>query len=258
MREAGTCILYVRNLVFIWLFLGALLQAAPVESYAFLTRLNRLEQNLISFSRYYLLREAFPHQRIYTLRLHNSYETYERGMRQSANTFTDEHTRQILTHLMDAKNIMENALSDKRVSKNISNLMVMGRKLEKEIQEVSEVKMLALEPKQQILYALTQMQVLLEKIAQNYVFDCYHAKGKRDHKKEIQVYSASFERLMRLGDGYTYWSTKEHTRGKRILTTWKVLKKNLNFPNRPLLIGLGVAHMQSLLAAVQVQYEEQQ
>lgn len=250
----------MKNLVLAWLFLGTLLQAEPVDSYSFLTKLNRLEQNLIGFSRHFLLLEAFPHQPIHALRLRDSYQTYERTIRQSANAFKEGNTRQILTHFVEAKDLMQNLLSDKNDSKDFSNLLQMGQKLENEIEQITEdnTLTLGLEPEQRILYALTQMQVLLEEIEQEYLLDRDHTQDQKKYDKEMQAHSASFEQLMHLCDKYAYWSAKEHTRGKRILRSWNVLKKNLGLPDRPLLIGLGVAHIQSLLMAIQAQHEEQQ
>ena len=258
MREAGDCILSIRNRILVWLFLGALLQAEPVDSYAFLTKLNRLEQNLIRFSRHYLLYEAFPHQQIHALGLRDSYKTYERAIRQSASVFKGGNTRQTLTRFVDAKNLMQNILSDKHSSQNFSNLLQMEQKLESEIEQISEVKTLALEPEQRILFALTQMQLLLEEMARRYVINWHHAPDQTKQEKVMPTQIASFERLIRLCDNYVYWSAKERTRMKRILATWKVLKKNLSLPERPLLVGLGVAHMQSLLIAIQAQHEELQ
>ena len=248
----------INKLVFAWLFLGVLLQAEPVESYAFLTRLNLLERSLITFSRYHLLAEAFPHKHLYSLRLHASYNTYERAMRQMTSDLKGGEKRKMLTRFVEAKSLMNDLLSLKNSSKNFAHLLRGSVKLEEDVHRVAETMILALGPEQRVLYALTQMQMLLEGVALDYAIGLYRDQEKEKSDPEMKARMVLLEQLAHLCSGYAYWSTKERAKGKRILLAWKVLKENLGRPGRPLLVSLGAEHIEALLDDVRSQHEEEQ
>lgn len=257
-REAGAPILKKKHLVFAGFFLGVLLRAEPVESYAFLTRLNLLEQSLISFSRYYLLTEAFPHRYLYPLRMHIGYETYERTMRQMTGDLKGGEKRKLLTRFVDAKNLMHDLLSLENPPENFARLLRERVRLEEGIQRVAETMTLALGPEERVMYALAQMHMVLEGIALDYTVGWYRDREKKEAEAALKAQIALFERLARLCSTYAYWNTKERAKGKRILSAWKVLKTNLARPGRPLLVHLGAEHIETLLDDVRSQHEEEQ
>ena len=245
-----------KSLVLAWLFLGFLLRAEPIESYAFLTRLNLLERSLTSFSRYHLLAEAFPHKYLYSLRMQTSYDTYERTMRQMTSDLRGGEKRKMLARFVDAKSLMKDLLSRENASENFTHLLQGGAKLEEEGHRVDEAMIPALSPEERVLYALAQMQRVLEGVALDYAIGLYRDQDKSKASQAMKARIVLFEHLAHLCSEYAYWGTKENTKGKRIMSAWKVLKENLNRSGRSLLVGLGAEHIEMLLDDVRSQHEE--
>ncbi len=244
-----------RNIVVMILVVwGTILHAEPQESFVFLSKISRLEQSLLAYTKYHFLSHAFPEKGQYAAQAETYYKHYEDGMRQVSIDLKREKNHRMLRHFIDAKDQVNIWRASGQSSGDYQKLLAAIAETEKAIHQMTETKILALSPRQHILYVLVHMQMLLEGVAQDYILMHGWHKTKALQKslqKRVQDLEQDIGQCKRYGS----WSAKEQKTVNRMIQTWTVLKKALDQPDLPLVIVLGTQHMAARVSELQASSE---
>jgi hypothetical protein len=244
-----------RNMLILIVLLSTLfLHAEPQESYDFLSRVNRLEHRVILFTNNYLLKQKFQDSAKYKAKMQKAFKQYDIIMRQTAIDMKGADQHKLLTRFIDMKNRMNDLLSKPAAQEAGKDIVALSQQLEEEIERVSQARVMALSPRQRVLFSLMRMEVLLAELTQHYLLyasDNFSTPGPAP----MQAMMKSFEQNIQICTEYPFWAAKEKAHGKRIEQTWKVLKKYLTKPGLDLIIELGSTHLEALLENLRMLHE---
>ena len=242
------------TLVLIVLLSTFFLHAEPQENYAFLSRINRLEHKVLLFTNNYLLGQKFQDSARNRAKMQKAFKQYDLVMRQTAIDMKGADQHKLLTRFIDTKNRMNDLLSKPVALEADKDIVVLSQQLKEEIERVSQAKVMALSPRQRVLFSLMTMEVLLAEMTQHYFLystDNFSTPGPA----LMQAMMKSFERNIQICSEYPFWAAKEKASGTRIEQTWKVLKKYLTKPGLDLIIELGASHLETLLENLRMLHE---
>jgi hypothetical protein len=144
------------------------------------------------------------------------------------------------------------------LSESHQRLLDIIQAFEKQVAHVSNAKKVALSPAQRVLYALVQMQVLLEEMFQDYLMGEKNQKRGETIRLDMETRIKYFERNIQICSQYPYWSAKEKGKGDRIKLAWMVLKKNLHQPGLAIITGMGSQHILSMIESLREMHESNQ
>jgi len=234
------------------------LHAAPQDSYYLLDSIARLEQKIIAFSRYAYLSHAFEYHHQYQQHMRESMDAYDRTMRQMTVDLEGSDNRKLLNRFVAVKSCMHDLLSGAHFSENFQRLMSSNHRLDAIIEQVATPRIAALSPEQRVLYALMQMQVVVEKIARDYVVEDLSGAQTKHISDALARDIREYEAQDNVRKAYTQWSTREQITGDRIASAWAVMKASITQPHLPMLIDLGADHIDGILAALRAMITEGQ
>jgi len=230
------------------LFLGHTLHAETLESYLFLSNITQLEQQIVAFSRYDILAQHYPNHLQYPLLRRQSLKQYEALLNASINYLKHDERRSLMTHFLEAKNVMKGLVAPVHMPKESQRLRQSSRILAKEVAAVSQKNIPALSPQQRVEFALTQTGMLLEILARDYVLAADPTGEEKDTAAIRDRMIGQIDHNLLLCKRYQYWGSRELDAGDKIYLSWRVLKKNLmHAEHRPLVISLGAEYIGSLI-----------
>jgi len=239
-------------LLLVWMGTAAL-QAESQAGYAFLNKITELEHDLLAFTKYHLLFQAFPDKPHYYSERERYFERYESAIRQAAIDLRGGVNQTLLTRFVDAGNGMKELRAEAAPSSR-SRLLQAGWILEEDIHRISSAKILTLTSTQRIVYVLTRMQMLLEGMTQDYVLALVSPKEKKarmDLRKRMKRFD---ENLQRCAD-YAYWRPEERRQRDRIAQTWVVWKRELGGRGLPLVLEVGSEHLSMLIGRLKQMHQ---
>jgi len=250
--------LKIKMFVLVSLLCWVPLHATPQDSYYLLESLAHLEQKIIAFSRYASLSHHFEFHPRYQQHMREQMDAYDRTMRQMTVDLEGSDNRKLLNQFVAVKSSMHDVLSGDHFSEDFQRLMSSSHHLETTIAQVATPRIAALSPEQRVLYALMQMQVLVEKIARDYVVEDLSGAQTKHISDALARDIREYEAQDRVRKAYTQWSTREQITGDRIASAWAVMKASITQPHLPMLIDLGADHIDGILAALRAMITEGQ
>jgi len=232
------------------------LHAAPHSRYNLLESIAQLDKQSVIFARHAYLTHSFEYNMQYVQNMQDSFDTYDRAMRQMTVDLKGRGNRVLLNQFVEAKSRMKIMQKKDHFSENFKKLMDENSVLEAKIRQVTAPMTGALSAKQRALYALTKMQVQIERIALVYVAALSSQKGDKKAPKRLIKAIQEYEKQEKIRSRYADWSSREIIIINRIKAAWGTMKTNARRPGLPLLIDLGATHIDNLLSMLHAMVDE--
>jgi hypothetical protein len=244
-----------KRIIIAVMFVGSLLSAQPKQSFTLLRTVTAQEQALLAFMTYRMLAYRFPDNRLFRQAMRDRFARYESNLNSVTLAVKDTSDQTILSRFVDAKMRMKEALKSAPRS-DVKPLIRAARYVHESVEDIRRDGVLALSPRQRVLYALDRMQMLLERLACHYVEETALPKEIERIRDERKRSVVAFEKELNVCRDYAYWQPNEAARGERIAQAWSGLKRRLDTTDLPVLIVLGARHLESLIHELAVEHAD--